>query len=132
VSAEFRHRLRIRYHECDPQGVVFNANYLAFFDMTITEWWREAFGGYQAMVDGGVDMVVAEASVRYLRPLRFDEEIEVIARPAELGTTSLTTELTIERDGETAAEGSLRHVFVDTAAGSKIPIPERIRDVLAA
>jgi len=39
VSGPFRHRLRVRYNECDPQGVVFNANYLTF-DITITELWR--------------------------------------------------------------------------------------------
>ena len=77
--SHFRHRLRVRYNECDPQGVVFNANYLTYFDITMGELWRE-LGGYQAMVDAGVDMVVAEATIRYLAPLRFDDEIEVVAR----------------------------------------------------
>src|SRR5262249_61340495 len=59
LSDPFRHRLRVRYNECDPQGVVFNANYLTYFDLTMTELWRQ-LGGYQAMVEAGVDMVVAE------------------------------------------------------------------------
>ena len=42
----FRHPLRVRFHECDPQGVVFNGNYLAYFDIAFTELWREAFGGW--------------------------------------------------------------------------------------
>ena len=29
---DFVHELRVRYGECDPQGIVFNANYLAYFD----------------------------------------------------------------------------------------------------
>ena len=37
VAAEFRHSIRVRYNECDPQGHVFNANYLAYFDIAITE-----------------------------------------------------------------------------------------------
>ena len=41
MSDEFRYRIRIRYHECDPQGHVFNSNYLAYFDVAITELWRE-------------------------------------------------------------------------------------------
>ena len=36
----FVHELRVRYGECDPQGIVFNANYLAYFDHTVTELWR--------------------------------------------------------------------------------------------
>ena len=39
--AEFRHPIRVRYNECDPQGHVFNANYLAYFDIAMTELWRE-------------------------------------------------------------------------------------------
>ncbi len=80
MSPAFRHPLRVRFHECDPQGAVFNANYLAYFDIAITELWREAFGGWdEAMADMGLDAVVAEARCRYLAPLRFDEEIEVVA-----------------------------------------------------
>jgi acyl-CoA thioester hydrolase len=130
VSETFRHRLRVRYNECDPQGVVFNANYLTYFDITMSELWRE-LGGYQAMVDAGVDMVVAEATVRYLAPLRFDDEMEVVARITRLGDTSMTTELVIEDGGEPAAEGELRHVFIQTGGSATAPIPDRIRDGLS-
>jgi acyl-CoA thioester hydrolase len=126
VSEPFRHRLRVRYNECDPQGVVFNANYLTYFDITMGELWRE-LGGYQAMVDAGVDMVVAEATIRYLAPLRFDDELEVVARVIRLGDTSMTTELVIEEGGEPAAEGELRHVFVETGGDRTASIPDAIR-----
>jgi acyl-CoA thioester hydrolase len=130
MGDRFSHRLRVRYGECDPQGVVFNAHYLAYFDIAMTELWRE-LGGYEAMVDGGVDMVVAEARVRYLAPLRFDDEAELVVCAISLGTTSITTELAIERGGERVAEGELRHVFVDPARGEVAPIPEPVRAGLA-
>jgi acyl-CoA thioester hydrolase len=126
VSEPFRHQLRVRYNECDPQGVVFNANYLTYFDLIMTELWRE-LGGYQAMVDAGVDMVVAEARILYRSALRFDDEFEAQAEIARLGETSMTTEILLARDGEPVAEGELRHVFIDSGAGSTAPIPEPIR-----
>jgi acyl-CoA thioester hydrolase len=129
VSA-FRHRLRVRYNECDPQGVVFNANYLTYFDLTMTELWRE-LGGYQAMVDAGVDMVVAEARIRYRAALRFDDEFEVTATIGRLGDTSMTTAIAIMRADETVAEGELRHVFIESGGGPTAPIPESIRSGLA-
>src|SRR5205807_350743 len=49
MGEPFEHKLRVRYVECDPQGVVFNSHYLAYFDINITELWRTAFGGYRAM-----------------------------------------------------------------------------------
>ncbi len=126
----FVHRLRVRYNECDPQGVVFNANYLTYFDLTMTELWRE-LGGYQAMVDAGVDMVVAEATVRYRAALRFDDEFEVRATVGRLGDTSMTTAIEVVRGEETVAEGELRHVFIESGGGNTAPIPESIRSGLA-
>jgi acyl-CoA thioester hydrolase len=131
VSEPFRHRLRVRYNECDPQGVVFNANYLTYFDLTMTELWRE-LGGYQAMVDAGVDMVVAEARVRYRSPLRFDEEFDCEATVTKLGETSMSTGIELLHDDQTAAEGELRYVFIETGGGAKQPIPEAIRERLSA
>lgn len=129
MSDPFRCGLRVRYHECDPQGVVFNGNYLAYFDIAITELWREA-GGYEAMMADGTDMVVAEARVRYLAPLRFDDEFEVAVTVSRLGETSMTTTFRLERKGEAVAEGELRHVFVTAREGEKVPIPNRVRQGL--
>ena len=53
MGGYFSHTLRVRYAECDAQGIVFNANHFAYFDITLTELWREAFGSYDAMVSAG-------------------------------------------------------------------------------
>ena len=94
----------------------------------MTELWRE-LGGYEVMVDDGVDLVVAEARISYLASLGFDEEIDLVVRSVRLGNTSMTSDLAIERAGETVVEGELRHVFV--ANGGTAPIPDGIRAGLA-
>ena len=129
MGEPFSHTLRVRYNECDPQGVVFNANYLIYFDITMSELWRE-LGGYQEMVDSGVDMVVAEAKIRYRAPLRFDDEFEVHATIANVDEDSMTTALVIMRGRDRVSEGELRHVFIESGGGPKAPIPERIREQL--
>jgi acyl-CoA thioester hydrolase len=130
VGEPFRHRLRVRYNECDPQNAVFNANYLTYFDIAVSELWREALGGYDVMLADGVDMVVAEATVRYLAPLRFDEEFEVVVSVASMGTTSIVTAPACERDGQRVAEGEIRHVFIAVDGGEKTAIPENVRTAL--
>ena len=131
--AAFRHRLRVRFHECDPQGVVFNAHYLAYADIAITELYREAFGGWQAPMDEhGIDMVVAEANVRYRAPLAFDEEFDLVASLTRVGETSTTTLVAMERDGDSVAEVEIRHVVVDAASRRKAPIPAPVREALQA
>lgn len=125
------HHLRVRYAECDPQGVVFNAHFLAYFDMSITELWRAAFGSYQAMIDRGVDVVVAEAQLRYHRPAHFDEQLTLEIAITRLGTTSIASIQRVLRDGELLVEGSLRHVLVDREGLAKTEIPDWMREGLA-
>ncbi len=132
MARQLRHAERVRYSECDAQGVVFNANYLTLFDLGMTELWREAIAPWDEFVERGYDMVVAEATVRYLAPLRFDEVFEICAAVARIGTTSLQTSLWIERDGERVAEGDLRHVFVTAESGEKTEIPDDVHRALEA
>jgi len=123
----FSHVLRVRYGECDPQGVVFNANYFAYFDVALTELWREAVGPYTDMMDAGVDMVVAEARARYLAPAGFDDELAIDVLVTRLGTTSMNTRMSVRRDSTVVVEGEMRHVFIDAATKGKIEIPAPIR-----
>jgi len=127
MPAPFVHRLRVRYGECDPQGVVFNANFIMYFDVALTELWREAIGRYDAMLEAGTDMVVAEARARYLAPAGFDDELDIELRITRLGNTGMTTELVVRRDDATVVEGEMRHVFIDPATKLKKPMPNEIR-----
>lgn len=130
MADPFVHELRVRYGECDPQGIVFNANYLVYFDVAFTEFWREALGSWNEMVERGVDAVVAEANARFRSPARFDDEVQLQVRVAELGRTSITTAIDVCRDGEVLVEGRLRHVFVDAKTWKKVEMPDWIREGL--
>jgi acyl-CoA thioester hydrolase len=129
MGQTFTHRIRVRYSECDAQGVVFNANYYAYYDLLITELWREALGGYQAMVDAGVDMSVVESKARYTAPARFDDELDLTARISRLGNTAMSTAISITRasDGAHLIDGEIRHVFIDPSTYTKVQIPDDIR-----
>jgi acyl-CoA thioester hydrolase len=137
VAVPLSHEVRVRYGECDPQGVVFNANFLAYFDIGITELFRAAFGSYKAMADEGVDFVVAEAGLRYRRPAHFDDKLTVEVAVIRLGTTSITTSYRVMRDGELLVDGTLRHVLIDLGRllerepDAKAAIPNWMRDELA-
>jgi acyl-CoA thioester hydrolase len=130
VPDPFVHELRVRYAECDPQGIVFNANYLVYFDVVFTELWRAAVGPWQEMVQRGIDAVVAEANARFRAPARFDDVLELHARITRLGTTSMTTEIDVVRDGELLVQGRLQHVCVDVTTWGKTEIPDWVRDGL--
>jgi len=125
------HRLRVRYNECDAQGHVFNANYFAYFDVALTELWRETLGSYEALIADGLDMVVAETGARFRAPAHFDDELEITLEVERLGNTSMVSAIGISRDGETLAEGRIVHIFVRAnRLGEKAPIPDHVRRIL--
>ena len=126
----FRHRLLVRFNECDPQGVVFYANYLLYVDVAMTEFWREAAGGYAPMVASGTDVMVAEATLRYRESARFDDELDVRMWVTRVGTTAVVISFAFDRvaDGALLVEGELRQVFVDGTTYEKREMPERIRE----
>jgi acyl-CoA thioester hydrolase len=125
------HTLRVRYSECDPQGNVFNANYFTYFDIALREVWRAAFGSYGAMLDDGVDMVMAEANARYLAPGRFEDVLEIEATVALLDPTCVVAELAVAREEEILVQGRMVHVFVDRETTTKTEIPPNIREALS-
>ena len=127
----FVHTLRVRYHECDAQGIVFNANWLTYFDVTLTEWFREAFGSYGALVEAGCDVVLAETTVTFRGSARFDDELAIDAGVERLGGTSMVALFTARRYGEALVEGRTVYVFVDPKTMGKLQIPGDVRERLA-
>jgi len=131
MSTPFTHRLRVRYSECDAQGVVFNGHYLFFYDVALNELWRDRIGPYQEMIERGADLVVAEATTRFLASARFDEELDIELQVKHLGTTSMIIQPVFRVGERLVADGEVRHVFVDPATMRKTPMPDDIREALS-
>jgi acyl-CoA thioester hydrolase len=91
VGAIFRWPIRIYWEDTDAGGIVFYANYLKFFERSRTEWLRSLGIEQQRLKDetGGL-FVVTQASIRYHRPARLDDELIVTASLIETGRASMT------------------------------------------
>jgi acyl-CoA thioester hydrolase len=130
-GAPFSLDLRVRYGECDAQGIVFNANFLAYVDVVLTEIWRASMGSYDALLATGIDTVVGEANMRFRAPGRFDDVLTIDTGFDGLGTTSTTLKLWFRRGKELLCDADIRYVFVDLENWQKAPIPEAVRERLA-
>ncbi len=130
MGAPFRHRLRVRYKECDAQGHAFFTAYPDWLDVAVTELWRDRAGGWEEMVRGGHDFVVGELGVRYRGSARFDDEVDVVVAVESLGRTSMTSAWSVERDGDVLVTGTVRHVCIDPATHAAKPIPDDLRTAL--
>jgi acyl-CoA thioester hydrolase len=120
----FTAHLRVRFGETDAMGVANNAAYLQYFEIGRIEFLRAAGHSYAEVHNGGIDMVVAEAGIRYLRPLWFDDEFDVACSLSDLGRASFTFTYELTRGGEIAATGFTRHACVDRASMRPVRVPE--------
>lgn len=126
---DYCHRFRTRYAECDPQGVVFNSRYLEFADAAMSEFWR-ARG--LSLSPSSFDTHVAQALVRYIAPIRFDELVDGLIRVEKFGRSSLTQLVEFHGAGreDLRARVEFVHVHVDLGSGRPQAIPDHIRAAL--
>ncbi|GAB4207720.1 MAG: tol-pal system-associated acyl-CoA thioesterase [Tibeticola sp.] len=93
AAAEFFWPVRIYWEDTDAGGIVFYANYLKFFERARTEWLRARGIHQQDLRDrAGGQFVVSEVRLRYERPARLDDVLQVSARLVEAGRASFTLE----------------------------------------
>jgi len=97
----------------------------------MTELWRAAFGSYQAMMDRGYDLVVAEAKLKFAQSARFDDELTLEVAVTRLGNSSILTRHDISRDGQPLVHGTMAHVLVDLETLRKAHLPDWVRTGLA-
>jgi acyl-CoA thioester hydrolase len=122
----FRHAVRVYWEDTDAGGVVFYANYLKFFERARTEWLR-SFGVEQHALRESTNaiFVVSETALRYLRPARLDDLLDVTVSLREGGRASMTIAQQAWRGNELLAEGDIRIgcVDADTFRPCRIPAP---------
>ncbi len=128
----FVHRLRVRFNECDPQGIVFVANYLVYADVAFTELCRAAFGPWARLTDAGYDAVVADVHLAYRGSARSDEEIDVEWSITRLGRSSIESALAFRRGDEVLVTGEMRHTVVAAETWRSTEMPAFARDGLTA
>lgn len=121
----FAHRLRVRWAELDPQRIVFNAHYLTYFDVALSEYMRAiGFKAPDGLAKHGCDIVLANASLDFRASARYDDELLLTARIARIGRTSLGFRMGCFRADALLVEGRLTYVNVTLGAHVPAPLPE--------
>ena len=125
----FHHDIRVRFADTDLQSIVFNANYLTYYDVAWTEYFRAIGYEWKDLLALGVDTVLARTTMEFKSPARFDEILEVHTRISKIGTTSLTFEFAIYPQGEDRLINSATslYVCVDPKKLTSTPIPDKLR-----
>jgi len=106
--------LRVRYAETDQMSVVYHSNYFIWFEVGRVELLRQLGFSYQEMEADGMHLPVVEVKCRYKHPARYDDELIVRTRLAQMRASLLRFHYDLVRksDGRLLAEGESVHVVV--------------------
>ncbi len=129
----FMTKIRVRWMECDGQGIVYNGAYLGYLEIGQAEYYRNlGFAIYIIPQSGYFDFVVVKSTQEFKAPAKVDEIIELHVRVSNIGTTSLTLNLEIYAEGNDRLLTSIQTVYVgyDTATESTRPVPDAIRELV--
>ncbi len=128
----FRLLMRVRYCECDAQQVVFNGRYADYADIAATEFIRVAAGGFQTLLEQGIDNQVVSLKIDWQSSAKFDDVLALDVNVGHIGNTSysLCTNIFDYSTGRPVATITVVYVVVDTEQYQKMAIPNSLKQKL--
>lgn len=121
----YRHRVRVYWEDTDAGGVVYYANYLKFLERCRTEWLR-ALGVDQPRLkaERGLQFVVVNVTVDFLRPALLDDEVLVTAELAKMTGATIQFKQSIWRNDAQLIDATARVACLDSATLRPRAIPK--------
>jgi YbgC/YbaW family acyl-CoA thioester hydrolase len=125
--SEYRLRRRVNFYETDCAGIVHFSWFFRYLEEAEHAMWRSA-GLSVAPAAGGVGFPRVNASFDYHRPLRFEDEFEVLVRVAAIGQSSMRYDCVISMGEVRVATGTTTIVCVvkDATGLKSVPFPEDV------
>jgi acyl-CoA thioester hydrolase len=122
-------RIRVRTYELDSFGHVNNAVYLNYLEEARSEFLRQVGLSFHDLERSGVHLVIVEASVKYLSPARYGDEIIITGsflnvRPASVEIVYTLNEATA---GRAVATATTKGAFVAARTGRPTRAPAAFR-----
>lgn len=104
------------FQDADPMGVIYHGNYFRYFEEARRVMMEKIDYGYLAMNASGYSWPIIETAVRYVKPIRFNQEIRVAARLTEY-ENRLRTDYVIydAQTGQRLTKGHTTQVAVSMA-----------------
>ena len=129
----FHFTLRVRWSECDAQGIVFNGRYLDYLEIAQSEYYRNlGMLLYDETQRTYFDTATVKITVEFKAPARVDELLDIYSRVAAIGSSSMTQHTEIYRDGtdELLTRGETVYVDYDSDKGVARVVPDDVRELV--
>ncbi len=123
--------VRVYYEDTDAGGVVYYANYLRFMERARTEWLRSlGFEQDELAREQGILFAVRSAAVDFIKPARFNEQLEVTVEIKKRGHASITFDQQVRHGNELLCRGEVRVACIDAKTFSPQALPPVLRERL--
>ena len=129
----FKHTMRVRWKECDVQGIAYYGSYIDFMDVAQAEYFRD-LGILTHQPDNReiFDLAAVKVTLEYKSPAKIDDLIDVFFKVEKIGNSSLDKRSEIYRSGtdELLCIGQSISVNFDSDLGTSRRVPDEIRDII--
>lgn len=114
ISAEVI--IKAQFYDLDPMQIVWHGNYARFLEQARCALLDKIDFGYRAMAETGYLWPVVDLRIKYVRPIRFGQEVRVIATMVEYEyRLKIDYRLTDAASGEVLTKAHTIQVAVDAA-----------------
>ena len=128
---------RVRYHECDMQHVVFNANYWMYADDSVAQWIRAAIAAEKGtdpaqvdLVETGFDFMLKTATGTWHAPARYGDTIDAECSVSRWGNTSFDVLVAMTVRGAPVFDCTITYVSTTPGAPTPVPVPAFVKAAL--
>ncbi len=126
-ESEHVHHFRAPLSSIDIGGVIYNGKYLDIYNQARDEYLRDIGYPYTKLyTEEKCHLSVVEVNIKYLKPINFDELIEIVTKIEKIGTSSLVFNQAIYRDARRQLCNTASFVIVCTKNRKPEPIPKEL------
>ncbi len=126
----FTYSRRIQFYETDAQGFMHHSNYFRLFEETRGEFLRSLGLPYSKFRKLGYEVVLIDAYAKYLRPVFYDDLVEVVLTLEELTRLKFSFSYTVMVEGELKAKGKTTHCVIKN--GKPVKLPKELHEKLTS
>ena len=123
--------VEVRYAETDQMGVVHHANYVVWFELARTRLCSLTGFHYAGIEEMGYFLMVTGVEVRYHRPARYGDTVQVACWCERAGSRGLRFGYAVRKGGERLVTGTTEHIWVERSTGRPCRTPEPLREPFA-
>ncbi len=129
----FHTEFRVRWMECDAQGIVFNGAYLGYLELSTAEYWRNlGIGIYHLPRSGYFDLAVVKTTIEFKSPALVDEIVEACVRVSRIGNSSMDMQMELYRPDAEVLLTTIDAVYVgyDATTRTSRRVPDDFRELV--